>query len=303
MESMHPTTMSSKLKYRGRFAPSPTGPLHFGSLVAALGSYLDARHVHGEWLLRIEDLDPPRELPGATKEIIHTLERYGFEWDGEILYQSNRLDAYQDTANDLLSRQLAYPCSCSRKEIATQASQGVDGPVYPGTCRNGSDPTSDSQTLRLRTDPTPISYEDRLTGRLTQQLDRDIGDFVIRRRDGLTSYQLAVVVDDIYQGITDIVRGRDLLLSTPRQIYLQHLLGANKCRYAHLPLVVDSRGEKLSCQNKAQPITHDDPIPTLLSALQFLQQPIPDERPSSVTEVWQWAIPRWDIERIAVDQS
>jgi glutamyl-Q tRNA(Asp) synthetase len=272
-------------------------------MVAAVGSYLDARHVGGEWLVRIEDIDPPREVPGAAADMLHTLEQYGFEWDGEVLYQSSRLKAYQEVANDLLSRRLAYPCGCSRKEITEVAAPGVDGPVYPGTCRNGHDPKSDSQALRLKTDSTPITYNDRLKGRMTQQLDRDIGDFIIRRRDGLTSYQLAVVVDDIYQGITDIVRGSDLLLSTPRQIYLQQLLGEATWRYAHLPLVIDSKGEKLSCQNMAPAVPRDDPVPTMLSVLEFLQQPLPEEPPSSVAELWQWAIPRWDIGRIATHKA
>jgi glutamyl-Q tRNA(Asp) synthetase len=267
-------------------------------MVAAVGSYLDARHADGEWLVRIEDLDPPREVPGAAADMLHTLEQYGFEWDGEVLYQSSRLEVYRDIANDLLSRQLAYPCSCSRKEIAEVAAPGIDGPVYPGSCRNGHDPNSDSRALRLKTDSTPITYNDRLTGQMTHHLDSDIGDFVIRRRDGLTSYQLAVVVDDIYQGITDVVRGSDLLLSTTRQIYLQQLLNGATCRYAHLPLVVDSNGEKLSCQNMAPAVTQDNPIPTLLSVLEFLKQPTPEETPSSVAELWQWAIPRWDIRRI-----
>ncbi len=295
--------MSPEQKYRGRFAPSPTGPLHLGSMVAAVGSYLDARHASGEWLVRIEDLDPPREVPGASADILHSLELYGFEWDGDILYQSSRLEAYREVTNDLLSRQLAYPCSCSRKEIAAIATPGVDGPVYPGSCRKGHDPMRKSQALRLKTDSTPITYNDRLASQVTQQLDCDIGDFVIRRRDGLPSYQLAVVVDDIYQEITHIVRGRDLLLSTPRQIYLQQLLDGAACIYAHLPLVLDSSEEKLSCQNMAPGVPQDDPIPTLLYALGFLQQPLPEERPSSVAELWQWAIPRWDIELIATHKT
>ncbi len=272
-------------------------------MVAAVGSYLDARHADGEWLVRIEDLDPPREVTGAAADMLRTLELYGFEWDGEILYQSSRLKSYREIADDLLSRSLAYRCSCSRKEIAKVASMGVEGAVYPGFCRTGHDPERNGQALRLKTDSTPIKCSDRVEGQVTQQLDRDVGDFLIQRGDGLTAYQLAVVVDDIYQNITHIVRGADLLLSTPRQIYIQQLLNGPACVYAHLPLVIDSTGKKLSCQGKAPSVPKNSPIPTLLSVLKFLRQPLPKEQPNTLSELWRWAISNWNIERITIHKT
>jgi glutamyl-Q tRNA(Asp) synthetase len=290
--------MSSPSIYRGRFAPSPTGPLHFGSLVAAVGSYLDARSQGGEWLIRIEDLDPPREKPGAAADILRTLEAFGFEWDGEVLYQSHRTDRYRVVLEDLVARRQAYPCSCSRKEIADSAVAGIEGPVYPGTCRAGADPDRPATALRVRTDEAPIAFQDRIRGALSQRLASEIGDFVVRRADGLTAYQLAVVIDDADQGITQVVRGADLLLSTPRQIHLQRLLGLREPRYAHLPLVLDREGKKLSKQSRSRPVDPIDPLPALQAALRFLDQPLPEQSPAGLEELWRWAIERWDIGRV-----
>jgi glutamyl-Q tRNA(Asp) synthetase len=290
--------MSSPSNYRGRFAPSPTGPLHFGSLVAAVGSYLDARSRGGEWLVRIEDLDPPREKPGAAAAILRTLEAFGFEWDGEVLYQSDRVGRYREVLAELLTRRTAYLCSCSRKEIADSAVTGIEGPVYPGTCRTGPDPDRPATTLRVRTDDTPIAFQDRIHGKLSQRLASEIGDFIIRRADGLTAYQLAVVVDDADQGVTAVVRGADLLHSTPRQIHLQRLLNLPEPEYAHLPLVLDREGRKLSKQSSSRPVDPANPRPALEAALRFLGQPLPEQSPTELDELWRWAIERWDIGRV-----
>ncbi|MGC1518608.1 MAG: tRNA glutamyl-Q(34) synthetase GluQRS, partial [Azonexus sp.] len=209
--------------YRGRFAPSPTGPLHFGSLVAAVGSYLDARSIGGEWLVRREDLDTPRNVPGAADDILKTLEAFGFEWDGAVLWQSRRFAAYGAALEQLKAAGLAYGCACSRKEIADSAPRpAVDGGLaYPGTCRNGLPYGRAVRAWRLRVSDAETSFADRLQGRQAQNLERDVGDFVLLRADGLYAYQLAVAVDDEFQGISDVVRGADLIASTPRQIWLQ----------------------------------------------------------------------------------
>ena len=211
--------------YCGRFAPSPTGPLHFGSLVAAVGSYLDARSHDGQWLVRIEELDPPREMPGAADLILKTLAAYGFEWDGEVVYQSNRHDAYESALESLTRQGLLFPCSCSRREIADSTLGGGEHLVYPGTCRDGLVEGKVARAWRVRVTDADIAFDDNVQGPVSQCLQRDAGDFVLKRADGLYAYQLAVVVDDAWQGITHIVRGADLLDSTARQIYLQRCLG------------------------------------------------------------------------------
>jgi glutamyl-Q tRNA(Asp) synthetase len=211
-------------RYRGRFAPSPTGPLHFGSLVAAVGSFLQARAQRGEWLVRVEDLDPPREVKGAADDILRTLERLGLQWDGVAMYQSARTAAYDHAINELRRANALYACACSRREIADSSLPGIEGPVYPGTCRRGLPGARDGRALRVRTDGARVAFEDRWQGRLENSLEPEFGDFVVRRADGLTAYQLAVVVDDAAQGITEVVRGADLLYSTPRQLHLQTLL-------------------------------------------------------------------------------
>ena len=284
---------------RGRFAPSPTGPLHFGSLAAAVGSYLDARHRNGTWLVRMEDLDAPRCVPGAADDILRTLEAFGLYWDGEIIYQSQRTDAYEETLQRLKDNGFAYPCACTRKEIADSALHGIEGYVYPGTCRNGLSHERNTPAWRVRTSDLPIEFNDALQGFQSQCLESEIGDFVLKRADSLFAYQLAVVVDDAFQNITHVVRGADLLLSTARQIHLQRLLGFATPAYMHLPIAVNAQGEKLSKQTLAPAIATDDAITTLHAVLEFLQQQPPAElRLGSVEEVLAWAIKNWQPERM-----
>lgn len=295
--------MTNSPQYRGRFAPSPSGPLHFGSLVAALGSYLDARSQNGIWLLRMEDIDPPREKPGAADSILATLEVFGFEWDEPVLYQSSRIEAYAGTTDYLISSGLAYRCSCSRKEIQQHGLKSSDGIIYPGTCRGGHDSSRDTKTLRVVTDAVDIDFSDLIHGRFRQNLQQDVGDFVVRRADGLYAYQLAVVVDDAFQDITHVVRGSDLLLSTPRQLFLQQLLGLPLPEYAHLPLVLGEDGTKLSKRSMAWPVDESNPVKTLLNAAEFLGQVPSEEIPSNQDEFWEWAISSWDRERIPVQHT
>jgi glutamyl-Q tRNA(Asp) synthetase len=286
-------------KYRGRFAPSPTGPLHFGSLVAAVGSYLDAKSNHGEWLVRIEDLDWQREMPGAASQILHTLERLGLEWDGEIIYQSRRLGIYQDALDALKERELIYPCICSRKEVADSSIIGLSGPIYPGTCLKNPVPENKMHALRIRTNNDLIEFDDRLRGYYSQRLSSDSGDFILRRADGMYAYQLAVVVDDAEQKITHVVRGADLLDSTPRQIFLQRLLRYSTPRYLHLPIVTNRAGEKLSKQTGAAAIDLLDARAQLADTLHFLGQSPPKEViEGNLSAFWQWAQENWQVNQI-----
>ena len=285
--------------YVGRFAPTPSGPLHFGSLIAALGSYLDARANGGRWLLRIDDLDLPRAEPGADQHIQRTLEAYGFEWDGPVVYQSERSEAYREAMDRLLHEGHLYPCGCSRREIREIGHMGPFGPVYPGTCRNGLPEGKVARAMRLKTHHETVRFTDRLQGEIRQTLAREIGDFVVRRADGIFAYHLAVVVDDAWQGVTDVVRGVDLIDSTPRQIYLQHLLGLPTPRYLHLPVAINASGQKLSKQNLAPAIPDEDPLPNLMQALVFLNQHPPMELlHGPLDEFWQWAIAHWDPGRL-----
>ena len=285
---------NSERHVRGRFAPSPTGPLHFGSLVAALGSYLSARAQGGEWLVRIEDLDPPREAKGAAADILRTLEAYGFEWDGEVWYQSRRRDAYENALDVLREQDAVYACGCTRREIADSSILGIEGPVYPGTCRAGMPAGRAARALRVRTDGAHIEFTDALQGVQRSALDVEIGDFVVRRADGLYAYQLAVVVDDAEQGITEVVRGADLLGSTARQIHLQQLLGLPTPRYLHLPAVLNAAGEKLSKQTFAAALPRANPVPVLWQALEFLgQNPAPDWRAATCADFWAAARAAW----------
>jgi glutamyl-Q tRNA(Asp) synthetase len=258
--------------YVGRFAPSPTGPLHFGSLVAALASWLDARAAGGRWLVRIEDLDAPRSRAEAADEILRTLERLGLGWDGPVVYQSARAAHYRRALAALEKH--TYWCGCTRREIADSAlGLAADGAqIYPGTCRTGIAPGKVPRALRLRTPVEHISYTDRVQGQQAQRLDLAIGDFVLLRADGQFAYQLAVVVDDAEQGVTDVVRGADLLGSTPRQILLQRLLGYPTPRYLHVPAAVNAAGEKLSKQTGAPAIDPERRDETLRRALAFLGQ-------------------------------
>lgn len=284
---------------RGRFAPSPTGPLHFGSLVAAVGSYLDAKSRGGEWLLRMEDLDRPRTVPGAADEILRALEALGMAWDGPVLHQGDRDEAYRAALDKLKSRGLVYPCACSRREIADSAVAGIDGPVYPGTCRKGLLPGRSARAERVLTSGDPVGFEDAVQGRIVHNIERQIGDFVLKRADGPYAYQLAVVVDDAEQGISDVVRGADLLDSTPRQIYLQRLLGYAEPRYAHLPVAVNVVGEKLSKQTLARAIDTAVPVPLLNTVLEFLgQSVVADCAPDDTAAFWSQAIAGWRIDRV-----
>jgi glutamyl-Q tRNA(Asp) synthetase len=284
--------------YSGRFAPSPTGLLHFGSLIAALASYADARSHKGRWLLRIEDLDPPREHPRAADSFPRVLEHYGFAWDGPILRQSTRDAAYCAALELLRENKKVFPCACTRAQLE-QAPVGAAGePVYPGTCRSGLPPGRRARSWRLLVGADPVMFVDRVQGPQSQDLARDVGDFVVRRADGLWAYQLAVVVDDRDQGITDVVRGADLLTSTARQIWLQRQLNAPVPRYAHVPVAVNSVGEKLSKQTLAPPLPLDQPLAVLCAAWRFLNQVTPDAEFTRVEEFWQWAVPRWDARRI-----
>ncbi|TAK80071.1 MAG: tRNA glutamyl-Q(34) synthetase GluQRS [Betaproteobacteria bacterium] len=276
--------------YVGRFAPSPTGPLHFGSLVAALASWLDARAARGRWLVRMEDLDAPRQQQGAADLILGTLERLGLNWDGPVVYQSLRLRDYESALEKL--RLHTYWCGCTRREIS-DCSLGIaaDGAqIYPGTCRAGLPAGKAARALRVRTDRQPVSFADRAQGPQAQILQKEVGDFVVYRADGQFAYQLAVVVDDAHQGITDVVRGADLLDSTARQIYLQHLLGYSTPRYLHVPAAVNAAGEKLSKQTGARPIDTAKPEQAIRNTLRFLgQAPAVD---------LEEAIANWDPSRI-----
>jgi glutamyl-Q tRNA(Asp) synthetase len=268
--------------------------LHFGSLIAAVASYLEAKKHDGEWLLRMEDLDKPREMPGAANAIIQALSCFGFEWEGPIIYQSQRSTVYAEALGKLQSQGLIYPCACSRKEIADSASHGIDGMVYPGTCRHGLPAGKIARAWRIRVDGENIEFDDAIQGKLSQNLARDIGDFVLKRADGLHAYQLAVVVDDAVQNITHVVRGADLLDSTPRQIYLQQALRLPPLNYAHVPVASNTAGEKLSKQTLAKPLDTERPVHQLWLALQFLgQQPPEALQKATLGTLWSWAHANW----------
>ncbi|MEZ5589642.1 MAG: tRNA glutamyl-Q(34) synthetase GluQRS [Gammaproteobacteria bacterium] len=289
------TDQASQPPYTGRFAPSPTGPLHFGSLIAAVGSYLEARSRQGRWFVRIEDVDRPRIVPGAADAILRALERYGFCWDGPVLYQSQRLTLYQEALETLLKSGWAYPCSCTRREIAALSPQRI----YPGLCRKGVLRPDRPQTIRVRTHTRQIGFRDTVQGDFAQVLTTDVGDFVIRRADGVYAYQLAVVVDDAAQGITHIVRGSDLLDSTPRQIHLQQLLKYPTPNYMHLPIALDSKGYKLSKQTGATALSLQQPGQSLYAVLMLLGQTPPVELALWYPEaIWHWAIEHWQSHAI-----
>lgn len=283
--------------YVGRFAPSPTGPLHAGSLVAALASYLDARAHHGSWLVRIEDIDEGRSVPGAAEGILALLDLLGMHADGEVVWQSRRKHLYQLAAERIVEH--TYPCGCNRREIAdSRLGVAPDGAaIYPGTCRHGLAEGRSMRSLRLRV-PEPgydlIGFHDRFAGEVTQRLHAESGDFVLKRADGFWAYQLAVVVDDAEQGVTDVVRGADLLDSTPRQIFLQRVLGVPTPRYLHVPVVRNEHGEKLSKQTGALAVAPGDEaaaVAALLQAARFLGLPL--ARPASLQAFWGAAIPAW----------
>jgi glutamyl-Q tRNA(Asp) synthetase len=282
--------------YTGRFAPSPTGPLHRGSLVAAMASYLDARVHEGRWLVRIEDIDEARTVPGAAEAILQCLAAFGMQWEGDVVWQSRRKALYQAAFERL--GEYVYPCACTRKEIADSrigvASDGAA--IYPGTCRNGLGPGKAARAYRLRVPDKGddrVTFEDRWMGTVTQDLATEVGDFVLKRADGYWAYQLAVVVDDADQGVTHVVRGADLLDSTARQIYLQHLLGVPTPSYLHVPVVRNMNGEKLSKQTGALALDLTRPVEELLTAAQFLQLPL--NQVDSIDDFWENAIAAWAI--------
>ena len=277
--------------YIGRFAPAPTGPLHFGSIIAALGSFLQARSQGGQWLIRIEDIDTLRIQPGAQDSILHTLDKLALHWDGEIIIQSQREFAYEETLVRLEQLELLYPCACTRKE--------TKGKAYPGTCRMGIAMNKIANSTRIHTNDDPIEFNDLILGKFSQRVGSEIGDFIVRRADKMTAYHLAVVVDDAHQEITEIVRGADLLDSTPRQIYLQGLLGYETPNYCHLPIAANPFGEKISKQNHAPAVDHENLVAVLHEALKFLgQQPEPELLQATTDDIVDWGIKNWDISKV-----
>lgn len=274
--------------YVGRFAPSPTGPLHFGSFVAALASWLDARAARGRWLLRMEDLDRPRVKSDSADRILAQLEAAGLHWDGEVTWQSRRLEMYRDSLDRLTAMDATYWCACTRKEIADSAVAPDGMSVYVGTCREGFARGKSPRAIRLKTNLDPVAFLDRVQGPISQCVEREVGDFVVFRADGTFAYQLAVVVDDAEQGITDVVRGADLIDSTPRQIHLQRLLGLSTPRYLHVPVAVTAAGEKLSKQKDAAEGSSRD----LRAALAFLGHAAPAEVADG--DLLEWAKGAWN---------
>jgi glutamyl-Q tRNA(Asp) synthetase len=288
--------------YRGRFAPSPTGPLHFGSLASALGSYLEARTRRGAWALRIENVDRTREVPGAADLIIRTLGELGFEWDGPVVHQSDRTPHYAAALQRLRRDGVAYDCSCSRSEIEANARPSTATPDelrYPGTCRAGPLHPERPRATRFLTTGGPVTFADALQGEICQVVEDEVGDFVVRRRDGYFAYQLAVVIDDADLGITHVVRGGDLLDNTPRQILLQRALGLPTPSYAHLPLAVDGKGIKLSKSAQSVPVDPTRSGAVLWQALDFLRQaPPPSLAWAPSKDLWSWALEHWDLSRV-----
>ncbi len=283
--------------YVGRFAPSPSGPLHFGSLVAAVGSYLQARAQQGKWLVRIEDLDPPREVAGAAEDILKTLDTFGLHWDDQVIYQSQRHQAYRDALAQLKAQGLTYYCNCTRRQIQSA------GDYYLGQCRNKS-LGAENAALRLKTTSPVNLFNDQLHGDIDINRALAEEDFIIHRKDGLFAYNLAVVVDDIYQGITEIVRGADLIEPTGRQIYLYQRLGAAVPTFLHLPLVSNPGGDKLSKQNHAPSLNRAKVKPLLIAAFEFLGLPvIPELNDLSVEQLLQWGVDHWSIEILPRQKS
>ena len=288
-----PASTRQPTPYIGRFAPSPTGPLHFGSLLGALASYLDARAHAGLWLVRIEDIDPPREVDGAADAILDCLRAHGLQWDGEVSYQSERSAAYRAALDGLLAEGRAFYCTCSRTELAQH------GGIYAGRCRACRRRPAAPHAVRLRVDTGVIEFIDRIQGRMAQDLALEVGDFVLLRKEGLPAYQLAVTVDDAAQGVTHVVRGSDLLDSTARQIFLQQSLGFSTPRYAHIPVIANAAGQKLSKQTFAPALDNAAALQNLLAALDFLGQPPPDDtHRRSLATVLTWAIAHWQLERV-----
>jgi glutamyl-Q tRNA(Asp) synthetase len=273
----------------GRFAPSPTGDLHFGSLLAAVASFAQARASGGQWLVRIEDIDPPRTVSGSAERMLADLERFGLRSDRPVLYQGQRTAAYRNALQQLLNRGLAYWCGCSRAELPESG-------VYPGTCRHGLPPGKRPRAVRLVVPREPVCFTDLVQGEVSEHLQETAGDFVIWRADDLPAYQLAVVVDDAFQGVTEVVRGADLLDSTGRQIHLQRCLGLATPAYAHHPVAVGTDGRKLSKRFASDPLLTSSPARTLQEALRFLGQPCPGGL--RLAAAWRWTLDNWDLSRV-----
>jgi glutamyl-Q tRNA(Asp) synthetase len=285
--------------YRGRFTPTPSGPLHFGSMVAAVGSYLDAKSHGGTWSLRIDDLDALRVAPGSVDSIFRCLEKFAMSWDDEVVFQSKRTDAYRAAFERLRDAGLVYGCACSRRQVEETAPDGSGGPIYPGTCRNGLPRGSQARAWRVRSDSPQIEFTDLLQGQIRQDLAHDVGDFVLLRADQVHAYHLACTVDDAAEGITHVVRGADLLASTPRQIHLQRLLSLPTPAYLHLPVALNAAGEKLSKQTLARPVDTTQPASVLVGILRFLAHPPPPEfGADDLTGLWAWATQNWQRERL-----
>ena len=285
------TMNNDSTTYKGRFAPSPTGAVHYGTLVAAVGSYLQAKKNNGEWIIRMEDVDTTRRVKGSDVNILKTLEAFGFQWQGEIVYQSQRTDHYLYALEQLVEQSLIFPCLCSRKQLTK-----IDTSIYPGTCRSRLLPETEQHALRIKADEINITFNDCVMGKQIQNIKYECGDFIIKRRDRLFAYQLAVVVDDALQGITEVVRGADLLSSTNRQIYLQQQLHYATPLYCHLPLAVDKNGNKISKSVGAASVDIRHKEKQLISVLNFLGQPTPNDlEKSALDDIWKWAIRHWDI--------
>lgn len=285
------TMPATKQTIVGRFAPSPTGPLHFGSLIAAVGSYCLARQSGGRWVLRMDDLDQPRVVPGADAAMLTLLEQLGFAWDGEVVRQSQRLERYQQVLDQLVAQGLVFDCACTRREILASAPHpGDEGPVYPGTCRNGLPAGRQPRAQRLRVAEPALCFHDGVFGPIEQHLATVVGDFVLKRADGIFAYQLAVVVDDYDSGVNQVVRGGDLLGSTPRQIHLCNCLGFPVPAYIHLPLAVNAAGDKISKRSGARPLTAETASDWLVAALRLLGQQVPAELLGGpAPELLEWA--------------
>ena len=299
--------MSPQSSYRGRFAPSTTRPLQFGAVGAAVGSYLQAKHQNGEWLVRIDNIDPPREQKGAADNILKTLEAFGFEWDQSVLYQSNRLKSYQEAVEHLIKQQLAYPCSCSRTSILQKTGQTKGEIIYPGFCRNGpiNKQAKESElTTRIICNDEIIRFNDTVQGKQNFNLTKQVGDFVIKRRDQHFSYQLASGIDDAEQGITEVVRGADLLSCTPSHIHVQSMLNLPSPQYCHLPIALNREGQKLSKQNHAAAIFAEDSTELLYKTLKFLGQMPPIHlMKANQEDIWRWAKTHWQLELVPKKQQ
>jgi glutamyl-Q tRNA(Asp) synthetase len=290
--------------YIGRFAPSPTGPLHLGSLFTALASYLDARSQQGKWLLRVDDLDTPRNKEGSVAAILKTLETFGLCWDDAVYYQSQHIDSYESFLLELEQCRLTYRCSCSRKSLEDLHS--VDSPeskhtIYPGICRNKSIPAETQHAIRLKTEPYTLSFQDDLQGLISHHLANQHGDFILKRKDGIIAYQFAVVIDDYLQGVNHVVRGCDLLEETPKQIYLQQLLGFPIPTYMHVPVIVDQYSYKLSKQTLATAVDTKSPNKTIFDLLVLLKQnPLDELNGATVNVLLDWAIAHWQPDKLSL---